>query len=102
MPWNEFWNMTWQEFYYQVSGYYEREKDEWRKFREVVTMIYNSVASQKKSSQQLMPIDGEDQFNEEAIEDHKNNYWKWRKSMTIEEYEDYNRKLFQSIQKNKN
>ena len=34
--------MTWGEFSYSVSGYFDREREDWKKFRLIAMMQYNT------------------------------------------------------------
>lgn len=90
------------EFSYQMNGHYEREKDEWRRTREIVAIVFNANSKHKKKSKDLMPIDDNERVDPETINSSKDNYWKWRKSLTPEEYRGYKQKIMDSIKRSKN
>lgn len=55
----DFYKSSWEYLACIGNGYGEKQKDEWRRTREVVAMIYNVNAKHKKKSSELIPLQGE-------------------------------------------
>lgn len=55
----EFWNLSWWEWDCIANAYNEKEENEWRRVRQVVTMLYNvnvTKRSQLKKPEEIMPL----------------------------------------------
>lgn len=59
---SEFWGATWDDVWCFIDAYHRRELNEWKRTREVITMIYNTAQGRKgraKTSKELMPMPDE-------------------------------------------
>ena len=59
---SEFWDATWDDVWLFIEAANKRELNEWKRTREIITMIFNTAQGRKggaKKSTELMPFPDE-------------------------------------------